>query len=118
MVLLLVAVAEGAGGMLPLRAMPALSLALLGIAAFLLSLGVPGDQIIGRHAINMLHSEARGRLNGLYTSFMFTGGALGAFAAGPAWDHGGWPLVYLLALGAASIAALLAIGARFAVSKR
>ncbi|SFD67382.1 Predicted arabinose efflux permease, MFS family [Bosea sp. CRIB-10] len=115
---LLVAVADGAGGMLALNAAPVLSLALLGIAAFLLSLGVTGDQIIGRHAINMLQPEARGRLNGLYTSFMFTGGALGAFAAGPAWDRGGWPLVYLLALGAASIAALLTIGASFAVLKR
>lgn len=109
--LLLVALADGAGGLLLPERTPLLSLGLLSAAAFLLSMGVTGDQIVGRHAINMLAPEARGRLNGLYTSFMFVGGSLGAFAAGPAWVNGGWPLVYCLALLLASCALCITLGA-------
>jgi predicted MFS family arabinose efflux permease len=89
----LTAAANGTWSLLQPANTPSLSLGLLGIAAFLLSLGVTADQILGRHAINMLRPEARGRLNGLYTGLMFLGGSLGAFVAGPAFAYGGWSLV-------------------------
>ena len=91
--MLLTAAANGTWSLLQPANTPSLSLGLLGIAAFLLSLGVTADQILGRHAINMLRPEARGRLNGLYTGLMFLGGSLGAFVAGPAFAYGGWSLV-------------------------
>lgn len=68
-------------------------LGVLAIAAFVLSAAVTGDQILGRHAINAIRPDARGRVNGLYTGLMFVGGSAGAFAAGPAWDYGGWSAV-------------------------
>lgn len=92
--MLLAAVADGACSLWQPANAPLLSLGLLGVAAFLLSLGVTADQILGRQAINMLQPDARGRINGLYTGLMFLGGSLGAFIAGPAFAYGGWPLVY------------------------
>lgn len=94
--MLAAAVADGA--VFGPDAFPSLSLALLAAAAFLLSLGVTGDQILGRHAINAVRPEARGRTNGLYTGLMFLGGSLGASVAGPAWAYGGWSAVCWIGL--------------------
>ena len=90
-------------------AMPGMSLGLLILAAVLLDIGVVADQILGRHAINTLRPEARGRLNGLYTGLFFLGGSAGAAAAGPAWALGGWPAVCWVGLGFAAAAMLLRI---------
>jgi predicted MFS family arabinose efflux permease len=66
------------------------SLGLLAAAAVLLDAGVVANQILGRHAINTLQPEARGRLNGLYTGLFFIGGSAGAAIAGLAWAWHGW----------------------------
>lgn len=60
------------------------------LAALVLDLGVVGDQTLGRRAINMIHPEARGRLNGLFTGGFFIGGAIGSLLAGAAWAWDGW----------------------------
>lgn len=80
-------------------ASPDLSLGLLVAAAFLLDLGVAGDQTLGRRAINLLRPEARGRVNGLFTGTFFVFGAAGAALAGFAWAFGGWTLVCLAGIG-------------------
>jgi MFS family permease len=59
-------------------------------ATLLLDLGVIGDQTLGRHAVNMIRPEARGRLNGLFTGGFFCGGAIGSMLAGAAWAWDGW----------------------------
>ncbi|WP_025596435.1 MFS transporter [Burkholderia sp. WSM2230] len=69
---------------------PAVSLALLVVAALLLDLGVIGDQAMGRRAVNLLSPHARGRVNGLFTGLFFVGSAIGALLAGPAWALGHW----------------------------
>ncbi|MBW0445722.1 MFS transporter [bacterium M00.F.Ca.ET.228.01.1.1] len=69
---------------------PAVSLALLVVAALLLDLGVIGDQAMGRRAVNLLNPQARGRVNGLFTGLFFVGSAIGALLAGPAWALGHW----------------------------
>jgi predicted MFS family arabinose efflux permease len=67
-----------------------LALAAMMAATLLLDLGVIGDQTLGRHAVNMIRPEARGRLNGLFTGGFFCGGAIGSMLAGAAWAWDGW----------------------------
>ncbi|MCE4223674.1 MFS transporter [Methylobacterium sp. C25] len=74
-------------------------LALLGLAAIVLDVGVITDQTLGRRAVNLLASEARGRLNALFVGIFFLGGALGSAAAGYAWAQGGWPAVCMVGAG-------------------
>ncbi len=93
----------------PRAGAPPLSLALMGLSAILLDVGVTGDQTLGRRVINLLQPEARGRLNGLFVGLSFVGGAVGAAMAGAAWIWGGWPAI--CAVGAAfGVAALLVDG--------
>ncbi|GLS42357.1 MFS transporter [Methylobacterium brachythecii] len=74
-------------------------LALLGLAAVILDVGVITDQTLGRRAVNLLKPEARGRLNALFVGIFFLGGAFGSAAAGYAWAQGGWPLVCAVGAG-------------------
>ncbi|MGO4740471.1 MFS transporter [Bosea sp. 2KB_26] len=81
-------------------------IALMGVSAVLLDIGVTGDQTLGRRAINLLQPKARGRLNGLFVGIFFIGGATGSMLAGIAWAWNGWPAV--CSVGAAfGLAALL-----------
>ncbi|MEH2509367.1 putative MFS family arabinose efflux permease [Nitrobacteraceae bacterium AZCC 1564] len=82
------------------------SLVALGAGAVVLDLGVTGDQILGRRAINLLRAEARGRLNGMFVGIFFIGGAIGTAAATFAWAHGGWVAVCTVA-GAFGLLALI-----------
>ncbi|TWB96995.1 putative MFS family arabinose efflux permease [Bradyrhizobium macuxiense] len=75
------------------------ALLLLVLAAVIVDLGVIGDQTLGRHAVNSLRPEIRGRLNGLYTGLFFLGGAAGSALAGVAWTHDGWAAVCALCVG-------------------
>lgn len=75
-----------AAGALPRGAL----IAMMGLAAILLDAGTIADQALGRHAVNLLQGEARGRINGLFTGVFFIGGAIGSAAAGVAWAHAGW----------------------------
>lgn len=81
-----------------------LQLALLGLAAIILDIGVIADQTLGRRAVNLLAPEARGRLNALFVGSFFLGGALGSLAAGYAWAQGGWSLVCLTGMGFGALA--------------
>jgi predicted MFS family arabinose efflux permease len=82
-------------------------LVLMVASAILLDVGVIGDQTLGRRAINLLHPEARGRMNGLFVGLFFLGGALGSPVAGVAWASAGWTMT--CGAGAAfGIAALIA----------
>ncbi|MFC5582112.1 MFS transporter [Rhodanobacter terrae] len=65
-------------------------IAAMGVAAILLDAGTVADQALGRHAVNLLRAEARGRINGLYTGVFFIGGAIGSAVAGLAWAKAGW----------------------------
>lgn len=68
-------------------------LAVMGVAAILLDVGVVGAQTLGRRAINLLQAEARGRINGLFVGIFFLGASIGSAVAGIAWTSGGWTLV-------------------------
>jgi predicted MFS family arabinose efflux permease len=81
---------------------PTLSGLLAGLV--LLDLGLQAATIANQSIIYALQPEARGRLNTVFMTGMFIGGAIGSGAAGFGWTAAGWPAVcavgMALALGA------------------
>ncbi len=65
---------------------------LLIAAAVLLDFGMTANLTLGQRAIFVLGSEYRSRLNGLYMSAFFAGGAAGSTIGGLAYAYGGWSL--------------------------
>ena len=73
------------------------ALLVLSLGTILLDVGITADQTLGRRAINLLHPEARGRINGLFVALFFIGGGVGSAAASLAWSFGGWTAVCVVA---------------------
>ena len=67
-----------------------LALALLTFAAILLDFGVTTNLVLGQRAIFLLGAEYRSRLNGLYMTIFFTGGAIGSAIGAYLYAGGGW----------------------------
>lgn len=65
-------------------------LAGLVVGILLLDIGEQLALIANQHVIYSLRPEARSRLNTLFMSGMFVGGAMGSWGAGLAWRLGGW----------------------------
>lgn len=63
---------------------------LLVIAALLIDGGVACNLVLGQRSIYALAPQIRSRLNGLYMSIFFTGGAIGSGVSGYLYAHGGW----------------------------
>lgn len=82
------------------------SVTLLLIAALLLDLGVSLNLVLGQRSLYALGDAIRSRLNALYMSLFFVGGALGSALAGWAWARHGWNGVCAAGL-AFAVAALL-----------
>jgi predicted MFS family arabinose efflux permease len=74
----------------------------LGVIA--LDLGAQMMQVANQTRIFGLGSEVRSRLNTIYMTMYFTGGAAGSALAGVAWWRWGWDGVCLLALGLIALA--------------
>jgi predicted MFS family arabinose efflux permease len=62
--------------------------ALLAISAVLLDLAVQGHQVLGQRDIYGLHEDARSRVNAVYMTTMFIGGAVCSGLTG--WIHSSW----------------------------
>lgn len=90
-------------GWLVLRLWDALGGMVVGV--ILLDFGVQIALISNQHIVYALRPEARSRLNTVFMSVMFLGGALGSAGAAWAWQHGGWAGVSLTGLVAAGGAA-------------
>jgi predicted MFS family arabinose efflux permease len=73
-----------------------LALVILFISAITLDMAVSGNLVLGQRAIYLLGSEARGRLNGLFMSIFFIGGAVGSSLGGWAYAYRGWSFTALL----------------------
>ncbi|CAI6084211.1 MFS transporter [Cohnella sp. JJ-181] len=72
------------------------SLVVLFVSAIALDMAVSGNLVLGQRVVYALGSEARGRLNGLFMSIFFIGGAVGSALGGWAYAHGGWALASLI----------------------
>jgi predicted MFS family arabinose efflux permease len=82
-----------------------LALVLLFVSAITLDMAVSGNLVLGQRVIYSLGSEVRGRLNGLFMSIFFIGGAFGSSLGGWSYANGGWTL----ALGLGSMLPLAAL---------
>lgn len=80
------------------------------LATLLLDIGFQAVQINNLAQIYTLDESAHSRINTIYMSSMFIGGALGTFTGVYCWEHGGWALVtlQLLALSVVSLAIIIA----------
>lgn len=81
-----------------LRGDSTIVLLLLAVAAITLDMAVSGNLVLGQRAIYSLGNEARGRLNGLFMSIFFLGGAVGSSLGGWSYAHGGWSLTALIGM--------------------
>jgi len=75
-----------------------LALALLVVAAIVVDMAVAANIVLGQRAIFALGAEVRGRLNGIYFSLFFVGGAAGSAAGGWVYAQYGWHAVLLLGM--------------------
>lgn len=95
-----------AGMLLTLLGYRLTSITLLVLAAMIVDAGVQTCQIACLRAIYALPGEARGRLNALYMTSVFLGGAAGSALAGWSLYAGGWILTAALGIGVGVIALL------------
>ncbi|WP_315138570.1 MFS transporter [Achromobacter marplatensis] len=74
------------------------ALALLVAAAILLDFGVTATLVLGQREIFAIGGEIRGRLNGIYMTTWYIGGALGSAVGGWSYAQGGWLLASCIGL--------------------
>ncbi len=83
-----------------------LSLIIAGLA--LASSGVFIYQAVGTVQTGIVSEKARSSAAGLYVTFYYIGGSLGATLTGWTWAAGGWPACVFLLIGVAALALLMA----------
>lgn len=76
------------------------------VGVVLLDFGMQSALVSNQHIVFALRPEARSRINTLFMTTMFLGGAFGSAGATLAWDFGGWPAVSVFG-GLLSVAAIL-----------
>ncbi|WP_437882906.1 MFS transporter [Pseudomonas sp. LRF_L74] len=92
----LVALALGVVSFLPVLAVPRFALGALAFTGVVLDLAVQMSMVLGQRAIYSLDPHSRGRLNALYMTSIFIGGASGSALASPLYEQGGWTAIVLL----------------------
>jgi predicted MFS family arabinose efflux permease len=80
------------------------SIVLIVVGVIVLDIGVQGTHVLNQSVIYELVPAARSRINGVYMTSYFIGGALGSAAGAFAFEHGQWRAVCLLGTGLGAIA--------------
>ncbi|WP_427183845.1 MFS transporter [Bordetella bronchialis] len=93
------------------------SMAGLVVGVILLDLGVSLAQVSNQSLILSLDAQARSRINTVYVTAIFFGGAFGSGAASVAWHRGGWQAVSMLGLGLALAALAIHIHDRISTKR-
>ncbi|TCV93442.1 putative MFS family arabinose efflux permease [Luteibacter rhizovicinus] len=91
----MLAMLMGAVSFLPSLIHPAYSVIGLAVTAVALDFAVQMNMVLGQRAVYALDAASRGRLNALYMSSIFIGGAIGSAAASMLYEKGGWLWVAL-----------------------
>jgi predicted MFS family arabinose efflux permease len=99
------ALAFAALSFLPSLVSPALSVIGLGVTAVMLDFCVQLNMVMGQREIYALDAANRSRLNSLYMTSIFIGGATGSAVASSLYNHGGWVWIVI----AGSVFPLLAL---------
>jgi predicted MFS family arabinose efflux permease len=84
------------------------SLAVIVAGLALASSGVFIYQAVGTVQTGIVADRARSSAAGLYVTFYYIGGSLGAIVTGWTWVAGGWPACVILLMGVAGLALVLA----------
>jgi cyanate permease len=84
----------------------------------LLDLAVQGHQVLSQRDIYSLRADARARVNTVFMSSVFVGGALSSAIAGWLDDHYGWTGVTVFAACLPTAAAILWLVGRYRLSSR
>jgi predicted MFS family arabinose efflux permease len=87
------ALAFAALSFLPSLIHPALGVIGLGITAVMLDLCVQMSLVVGQRDVYALDSNSRSRLNSVFVTSIFVGGATGSAIASSLYDRGGWAWV-------------------------
>lgn len=88
-------------------AVAAHGLILLAAMAVLLDAAVQFNQVLSQRVIYAIAPNARGRINAIYMTCMFIGGAVGSTLASLTYAHGGWTMTVLSGAALAGMALLL-----------
>ncbi|GAB5095980.1 MULTISPECIES: MFS transporter [unclassified Caballeronia] len=88
-----IALALAALAYLPALIHPAWGVGALVVTGVVLDFAVQMNMVLGQREIYALHATSRNRLNAVYMTSIFVGGACGSALAGPLYEHGGWTLV-------------------------
>ncbi|MFP4892897.1 MFS transporter [Paraburkholderia sp. EG304] len=83
---------------LPALVHPASGVFGLVVTGIALDFAVQMNMVLGQREIYALHAASRNRLNALYMTSIFVGGAIGSALASTLFERGGWPLVAGVAL--------------------
>jgi predicted MFS family arabinose efflux permease len=88
-----VALAGAALSFLPMLMFPSLGVIGLGITAVVFDMCIQMSMVVGQREIYALDATSRNRLNSVYITSLFIGGAAGSALASVLYDHGGWSTV-------------------------
>ena len=81
---------------LPAFVHPLYSVIGLAVTGVLLDFCVQMNMVLGERTIYALDAKSRGRLNALYMTSIFIGGAFGSSIASAIYEHGGWSWVVIV----------------------
>ncbi|GEB73107.1 MFS transporter [Pseudoalteromonas carrageenovora] len=72
---------------------------ILALTGVFIDFAVQANMVLGQRAVYSLEPKSRARLNAIYMTSIFVGGAVGSLIASPLYEAGGWTSVALVAAG-------------------